>query len=153
MEGLEKILKNMDEKGLLDNNSHTITKPTMTYLIEGYDRYKAETDFWKLIRKVVYIYAIEIAVENHFLSVKEIVDFSDVKLNDEIEDKILKILLIDFFNDCIGRLGMAYAKSALAAFEKAADRGDGKMTISSAVKSFTIANACDLGLKDIVCNI
>lgn len=153
MEGLEKILKNMDEKGLLDNNSHTITKPTMTYLIEGYDRYKAETDFWKLIRKVVYIYAIEIAVENHFLSVKEIVDFSDVKLSDEIEDKILKILLIDFFNDCIGRLGMAYAKSALTAFEKAAERGDGKMTISSAVKSFTIANACDLGLKDIVCNI
>ena len=153
MEDLEKILKNMDEKGLLDNNSHTITKPTMTYLIEGYDRYKAETDFWKLIRKVVYIYAIEIAVENHFLSVKEIVDFSDVKLNDEIEDKILKILLIDFFNDYIGRLGMAYAKSALTAFEKAADRGDGKMTISSAVKSFTIANACDLGLKDIVCNI
>lgn len=143
----------MDEKGLLDNNSLTITKPTMTYLIEGYNKYKVETDFWKLIRKTVYIYAIEIAVENHFLSVKEIVDFNDVKLSDEIEDKILKILLIDFFNDCIGRLGMAYACSALSAFEKAAERGDGKMTVSSAVKSFTVADAYDLGLKDVVCNI
>lgn len=152
MKVLEKM-KSMDEKGLLNNNSHTIGEITMAELLEGYEKYKEKTDFWKLIRKAVYIYAIELAVENHFLLVEEITDFNEVKLSDEIEDKILKILLIDFFNESIGLDGISRSKSALLAFSEAAKNGNGKMTISSAVKRFAYIYACDLGLKDVLCNI
>lgn len=142
MEGiLELIFKNREEK--VNNSSSPFNTLERLDLVYAYEKYKHETKFWKSIRKSVYRYAIGtlthddcVLIETNTLSI------DNIRLSDDTEDKILVMLLVDFFNNSIKqfgpRYGNKYIKDILANIARGYESGNPKMAIASAIRSFTI---------------
>ncbi len=140
MEGiLELIFKNREEKV---NNSHFNTLESLD-IVNAYEKYKHETKFWKSIRKSVYRYAIGTLTHDDCVLIEtNTLSTDNIRLSDDTEDKILVMLLVDFFNNSIKhfgpRYGNKYIKDILANIARSYESGNPKMAIASAIRSFTI---------------
>lgn len=142
MEGILELIFRNRRKKEKQSLFKTVEFPEV---VNAYEKYKRETKFWKTIRKSVYRYAIGTltyddcaAIETSDLSV------DNIRLSDYIEDRILVMLLVDFFNSTIERFGVkngnAYIEVTLASISRSAKTGNPNMNIASSIRSFTTSS-------------
>lgn len=138
MEGiLEMIFRNREEKV----NDTPFKRVDLPEIIDAYEKYKHETKFWKLIRKAVYWYAVGTLTKEDCALIKATaLSVDNIRLSDDTEDKILVMLISDYFRSTIERLGPKYSNEYLEdslANIGSSESGNPKMIIASAIRSFT----------------
>ena len=139
MEGILEMIFNNREEKVNDTPSKRVDLPE---IVNAYEKYKHETKFWKLIRKAVYWYAVGTLTKDDCALIKaSALSVDNIRLSDDTEDKILVMLIGDYFRSAIERFGIkngnAYIDAILASISRSAKTGNPKMTIASAIRSFT----------------